>query len=81
MLRSISLLSLVLGYIPFSSAQYATEPPEYQLPAVLTADYIQTLPNNSLFLRWRPTYHFISPAGWMNVRLTYGISSIQTNAL
>lgn len=22
--------------------------------------------NNTLFLRWRPTYHFLAPAGHMN---------------
>lgn len=37
-----------------------------QLPAVLTADIIAGLGNNTLFNRWRSTYHFISPAGWMN---------------
>jgi len=26
------------------------------------------LPINSLFTKWRPTYHFTAPRGWMNVR-------------
>jgi len=26
------------------------------------------LPINSLFTKWRPTYHFIAPRGWLNVR-------------
>ncbi|KAH8727231.1 glycosyl hydrolase-like proteins family 32 superfamily [Phaeosphaeriaceae sp. PMI808] len=66
MLWSIPLLSFVLGALPHSSAQSYTDSHELQLPAVLTADYIKTLGNNTLFLRWRPAYHFISPAGWMN---------------
>lgn len=66
MLWSTSLLSLVLGALPYSRAQYSSGS---QLPFALTSDYIHTLGNNSLFTRWRPTYHFISPAGWMNVRI------------
>jgi beta-fructofuranosidase len=69
MILSISFLSFVLGALPYSNAQNNSQSQELQLPAVLTSDYIKTLGNNSLFLRWRPTYHFISPAGWMNVRL------------
>ena len=65
MIRSLSLLGVVLGAISHAKAQNSSE---LQLPAVLTADYIEALGNNSLFLRWRPSYHFISPAGWMNVR-------------
>jgi beta-fructofuranosidase len=36
----------------------------------LTADGIETMGNNSLFTlaRWRPSSHFLAPAGWMNVR-------------
>jgi beta-fructofuranosidase len=64
MIWSIPLLGFVLGSFPRGNAQNSSE---LQLPAVLTADYIKTLGNNSLFLRWRPSYHFISPAGWMNV--------------
>ena len=26
------------------------------------------LPINSLFTKWRPTYHFTAPRGWLNVR-------------
>ncbi|KAH3910442.1 hypothetical protein HBI56_204150 [Parastagonospora nodorum] len=63
MVRSLSLLGVVLGAISHAKAQNSSE---FQLPAVLTADYIEALGNNSLFLRWRPSYHFISPAGWMN---------------
>ena len=32
----------------------------------LTAHEINSMGNNSLFTRWRPTSHFIAPAGWMN---------------
>ncbi|KAF2218426.1 glycosyl hydrolase [Elsinoe ampelina] len=32
----------------------------------LTTDMIENMGNNSLFTRWRPTSHFIAPAGWMN---------------
>jgi beta-fructofuranosidase len=65
MVKSTSLLSIVLGALPYVHAQNSSE---LQLPDVLTADYITALGNNSLFLRWRPSFHFISPAGWMNVR-------------
>ncbi|KAF2660606.1 glycoside hydrolase family 32 protein [Lophiostoma macrostomum CBS 122681] len=36
------------------------------LPDNLDAATVQTLGNNSLFTRWRPTSHFSAPAGWMN---------------
>jgi beta-fructofuranosidase len=64
---SLAVLSFVLGSIPSTTAQNSTS----QLPDVLTADIIQNLGNNTLFNRWRPTYHFISPAGWMNVCAPY----------
>lgn len=59
MFSQSSLMSLALASL--ATAQNA------QLPAVLTADIIAGLGNNTLFNRWRSTYHFISPAGWMNV--------------
>lgn len=34
--------------------------------ATLTANMIESMGNNSLFTRWRPQYHFLAPAGWMN---------------
>jgi beta-fructofuranosidase len=33
----------------------------------LTVDMIDKMSNNTLFTRWRPTSHFLAPAGWMNV--------------
>ncbi|KAI8804068.1 glycosyl hydrolase [Cladochytrium replicatum] len=27
---------------------------------------VRTAANNSLFLKWRPSYHFMAPSGWMN---------------
>ena len=33
----------------------------------LTVDQIDGMANNTLFTRWRPTSHFLAPAGWMNV--------------
>ncbi|KAJ5376096.1 hypothetical protein N7509_012982 [Penicillium cosmopolitanum] len=32
----------------------------------LTAESIEKMDNNTLFERWRPTSHFLAPAGWMN---------------
>lgn len=58
---AIPLVSLALGSLPAASAQNSS-----QLPDVLTTEIIDSLGNNTLFNRWRPTYHFISPAGWMN---------------
>jgi beta-fructofuranosidase len=75
MLRTIPLLSFVLGALPFGNAQGYSQSSNIQLPNVLTADYINSLGNNSLFLRWRPTFHFIAPAGWMNVRLAINCSN------
>jgi beta-fructofuranosidase len=60
---SLAVLSFVLGSVPSVTAQNSST----QLPDVLTADIVQSLGNNTLFNRWRPTYHFIAPAGWMNV--------------
>ena len=67
MFWSIPVLTLALAYPPSARAQNDTAS---ELPAILTTDIIEGLGNNSLFTRWRPTYHFISPAGWMNVRST-----------
>ncbi|KAI9326830.1 glycosyl hydrolase [Zopfochytrium polystomum] len=38
------------------------------LAPVVAADVIdvKTAANNSLFFKWRPTYHFAAPSGWMN---------------
>jgi beta-fructofuranosidase len=58
MFRSLPLLSVALGGLSAVGAQ--------ELPAVLTADIIEGMGNNSLFTRWRPTYHFSAPAGWLN---------------
>lgn len=33
----------------------------------LTVDMVDQMANNTLFTRWRPTSHFLAPAGWMNV--------------
>ncbi|GKT41839.1 levanase [Colletotrichum spaethianum] len=34
--------------------------------ATLTAEYLATAGNSSLFTRWRPRSHFLSPHSWMN---------------
>lgn len=34
----------------------------------LTVEMMEKMGNNSLFTRWRPSSHFLAPAGWMNVR-------------
>ncbi|KAF1935998.1 sucrose-6-phosphate hydrolase [Clathrospora elynae] len=60
MFWSIPLVGLALA-LPSAIAQNTSA-----LPAVLTADIIEGLGNNTLFTRWRPKYHFISPAGWLN---------------
>lgn len=36
------------------------------LGQTLTASMIESMGNNSLFTRWRPTSHIIAPAGWQN---------------
>jgi beta-fructofuranosidase len=77
MIWSLPLLGFVLGSLPLGDAQSSSgNNTGSQLPAVLNSTYIQTLGNNSLFLRWRPSYHFISPAGWMNVSGAFLTSSI-----
>jgi len=58
MFRSLPLLSIALGSLSAVGAQ--------EVPAVLTADILEGLGNNTLFTRWRPTYHFSAPAGWLN---------------
>jgi beta-fructofuranosidase len=74
---SLAVLSFVLGSVPSATAQNSTT----QLPDVLTADIVESLGNNTLFNRWRPTYHFIAPAGWMNVRSHYRGSRLVANLL
>ncbi|KAI8939766.1 hypothetical protein NX059_003509 [Plenodomus lindquistii] len=61
MFKAASSVSLALASLSAVTAQDAPT-----LPAVLTADIIEGLGNNSLFNRWRQTYHFIAPAGWLN---------------
>ncbi|KAF2738020.1 Arabinanase/levansucrase/invertase [Polyplosphaeria fusca] len=54
MAQKYSLLSLMLCALPGVMGQN------------LDASMIESMSNNSLFTRWRPTSHFIAPAGWMN---------------
>ena len=56
---SLSALSLWLSV--------AARAQNVSLPQNLDAETIESLGNNSLFLRWRPTSHVSAPAGWMNV--------------
>lgn len=63
MLRKYPALSFLLSAIHGSHAQNSST-----LPAVLNAEMLASLGNNTLFNRWRPTSHFLAPAGWMNVR-------------
>jgi beta-fructofuranosidase len=74
---SLAVLGFVLGSVPSATAQNSTT----QLPNILTADIVESLGNNTLFNRWRPTYHFIAPAGWMNVRSHYRASRLVANLL
>ncbi|PSN62592.1 Arabinanase/levansucrase/invertase [Corynespora cassiicola Philippines] len=55
---SLSALSLWLSV--------AARAQNVSLPQNLDAETIESLGNNSLFLRWRPTSHVSAPAGWMN---------------
>ncbi|KAK5005779.1 hypothetical protein LTR28_007294 [Elasticomyces elasticus] len=48
-----------------ASALLAASAP-FALAQTLTTSMIEGMGNNSLFTRWRPTSHFIAPAGWMN---------------
>jgi len=61
MIRPTLLLSFALASFSIVRAHNGST-----LPTILTAGIIEGLGNNSLFNRWRPTYHFISPAGWLN---------------
>ena len=65
---SIAVLSYLAGsaFAQNSSSGGNTTAPNLG-PNVLTSDMVSSMGNNTLFNRWRPTYHFISPAGWMNV--------------
>ena len=65
---SIAVLSYVLGSALAQNSSYNATVPTG--PDVLTADMVTSMGNNTLFNRWRPTYHFISPAGWMNVSIS-----------
>lgn len=79
---SIAVLSYVLGsaLAQNSSSGYNTTAPNLG-PDVLTADMISSMGNNTLFNRWRPTYHFISPAGWMNVSQPMTVKSTTSDKL
>ena len=41
---------------------------------------LNTFGNNTLFNRWRPQYHFLAPAGWMNVCFWRCLSTINDDA-
>ncbi|KAF2007732.1 glycoside hydrolase family 32 protein [Amniculicola lignicola CBS 123094] len=60
MLWAVSMLSVLLASLKTTNAQNTT------IPAVLDASMIESMGNNSLFMKWRPTSRFIAPAGWMN---------------
>ncbi|KAF2869152.1 glycosyl hydrolase-like proteins family 32 superfamily [Massariosphaeria phaeospora] len=61
MIASIPLPGLLLATLALVSAQN-----DSSFAPNLDVSEIQRLGNNSLFTRWRPTSHFIAPAGWMN---------------
>jgi beta-fructofuranosidase len=42
----------------------------------LTSETIEKMGNNSLFDRWRPTSHFLAPAGWMNVGIFFQMDTV-----
>ncbi|KAK5160813.1 hypothetical protein LTR04_004547 [Oleoguttula sp. CCFEE 6159] len=58
MFSSLALSGALLGAL--APAAWA------QSVQTLNADMVESMGNNSLFTRWRPTSHFIAPAGWMN---------------
>lgn len=64
MLWSLSALGFMLGALPSTRANYTNGTAELEN---LDAATIESLGNNTLFTRWRPTSHFMAPAGWMNV--------------
>ncbi|GJC81526.1 levanase [Colletotrichum liriopes] len=41
-------------------------PASATVPATLTPEYLATAGNSSLFTRWRPRSHYLSPHSWMN---------------
>lgn len=60
-MKLTSVSSALFALVTSVSAQSAP------IPEPLTQDWLMTsAANNSLFTRWRPRSHFISPAGWMN---------------
>ncbi|KAF2707392.1 glycoside hydrolase family 32 protein [Pleomassaria siparia CBS 279.74] len=64
MLWPISALGFMLSTLPSILATNSTT--NGTSSENLTADLIMSMGNNTLFNRWRPTSHFIAPAGWMN---------------
>ncbi|GJD02323.1 Sucrose-6-phosphate hydrolase [Colletotrichum higginsianum IMI 349063] len=48
-----------------SLAAIAT-PASATVPAAITPEYLATAGNSSLFTRWRPRSHYLSPHSWMN---------------
>ncbi|GAB7363326.1 hypothetical protein MBLNU230_g3607t1 [Neophaeotheca triangularis] len=60
---SASVLLGSLAHSAFAQDSYAGNASSQ---ATLTADMVESMGNNSLFTRWRPQYHFLAPAGWMN---------------
>jgi beta-fructofuranosidase len=63
-MRFLSALGFMLSALPSTRANYTNGTTELEN---LDATTIESLGNNTLFTRWRPTSHFIAPAGWMNV--------------
>lgn len=67
---SIAVLSYLASsaFAQNSSSEHNATAPSLG-PNILTAEMVSSMGNNTLFNRWRPTYHFISPAGWMNASI------------
>jgi beta-fructofuranosidase len=61
-------LSLLLIFVTSSNPTYTSTIPLNILEQIqdLSQVNLTTLPDNSLFTKWRPTYHFASPNSWMN---------------
>nr|WEI57583.1 putative GH32 family protein [Macrotrachela quadricornifera] len=62
----VHLLLLILIKFVYSINLNSISLNTLKLPEDLSQVNLSTLPDNSLFIKWRPTYHFASPNSWMN---------------
>ncbi|KAJ0158767.1 Levanase [Colletotrichum tanaceti] len=75
-LKGGAVFTAIASLAAMATAELVTPPPpasaippsvsDPAVPGVITPEYLATAGNSSLFTRWRPRSHYLSPHSWMN---------------